>query len=118
MFFSKLIYPVSLLAFGVLGYQIGVRQNHQSHVLTITLEDVQVSQIHPAALYVRTPAGKEQRFLMDAVDRDWADPFRRHPKAHWSVELAPSPWCFNRYIVQSAVEQSDGTGLTQSIVIR
>lgn len=106
MFVTKFVLLVAFLAVGYLGYQLGAGQNHQPPVQTVTLENVQVLQIHPAALYVRTPNGKEQRYLMDALERDWASSLLQRPKSHWYLELATSPECPRRYRLQTAVEQA------------
>ena len=104
---SKFVLPIAFFAVGLLGYRLGAGQNHQLPVQTVTLENVQVMQIHPAALYVRTPNGKEQRYLMDALEQDWASGLLQLPKSHWYLKLTTSPWCSHRYLLQTAVEQSN-----------
>ena len=104
---SKSIWAASFLAVGMLGYQLGAGQRHQPVLQTVTLENVQVSQIHPAALYIRNAAGKEQRFLMDALERDWASTLQEHPGRRWHLELTTSLECPHRYRLQTAVGQAE-----------
>ena len=40
--FRNSVFTVALFAVGLLGYQLGARQNHQSPVQTVTLDHVQV----------------------------------------------------------------------------
>lgn len=107
MFFSQLIYTAGLLAFGVLGYQLGAGQSHRPTIQTVTVEDAQVTEIHPASLHVRTREGREQRFLMDALDRDWASTLFQHPGRHWYMQLETSLECPRRYILATLVEQPE-----------
>jgi hypothetical protein len=79
MRFKNSVFAVAFFAGGYLSYQLGAGQSHQPTPQTVTLDHVQVTQIHPAALYVRTPGGKEERYSMDILDRDWAHPLLQNP---------------------------------------
>ena len=68
----------------------------------VTLEQVQVIGIHPAALYVRTSTGAERRFLIDPLDQDWAHSLAESARRRWHLELEPTS-CLNRYTLRTAV---------------
>jgi hypothetical protein len=104
MLLRNSVFAVAFFAVGYWGYQIGAGQHHQPDIQTIKLENVQVSQIHPAALYVRTLAGKEQRYLMEDRDRDWARTLLQNRGRRWNMELTTSPEWPSRYTLTTLVE--------------
>jgi hypothetical protein len=90
----------------LVGYSIG----RPPQLPALTLEHVKITQIHPAALYVRDLRGQERRYLIDGVDAGWARSLAEFKGKRCFLELKPSNWCANRYTVSTVVEE---TGLAE-----
>lgn len=93
---------LGIAAAGTIGYLVGSGQSQAPPVPIVTMDHVQISQIHPAALYVRTLAGDEKRFLIDPLDPNWADTLVAHPSKRWHLELEASS-CPDRYTLRTLV---------------
>jgi hypothetical protein len=95
--------PVELLLVATVSSVIGYAIGSPSQLPKVTLEHVQVTQIHPASLYVREPNGQEKRFPIDYFDSDWARKLADYKGKRCSIELKPSSQCANRYYVSTIV---------------
>ena len=80
------------LATGLAGTLLGSYHNAPPAPLPVTLEGTTVIRVHPAALDLRTAAGQEQHFLIDPLDRQWADvlPIILESAGIWSRSPVPT----------------------------
>jgi hypothetical protein len=88
---------------GAVGYFIG----SAPHLSTVTLEHAQITQIYPAALYVRAANGQEQRYPIDSLDAGWAASLADSQGKRYSLELKLSSQCPNRYTVSTMLADTD-----------
>jgi hypothetical protein len=87
---------------GAVGYFIG----SAPRLHTVMLEHAQITQIHPAALYIRAANGQEQRYPIDSLDAGWAESLADNQGKRYSLELKPSSQCPNRYTVSTVLAEA------------
>jgi hypothetical protein len=102
---SKSTLLLGIFVAGGIGYAVGSSRSSQSVVKTVTVEHARVSEVHPAALYLRTETGTEQRYPIYDVDRNWASSLLQHPGGRWYLELESNRECPGRYTLRTLVEE-------------
>jgi hypothetical protein len=100
---SKFALLLASAASGAIGYLIGSTPLHH----TVTLEHVAIASIHPAALDVLTEDGKEHRYPIYDLNRDWASTLIKNPGHHWHLQLESSNECPSRYFIRTLEEDNE-----------
>jgi hypothetical protein len=100
---SKSALLLASAASGAIGYLIGSTPPHH----TVTLAHVAIASIHPAALHVLTEDGKEHRYPIYDLNRDWASPLVKNPGRHWYLQLESSSECPSRYFIRTLEEDKE-----------
>jgi hypothetical protein len=100
---SKFALLLVSAASSAIGYLIGSTPVHH----TVTLEHVAIASIHPAGLDVLTEDGKEHRYSIYDLNRDWASTLINNPGHHWYLQLESSSECPSRYIIGTLEEEKE-----------
>ena len=73
------------LATGLAGFVLGSYRSEPPVPLPLMLNGVTITGVHPAALDLQTAGGQGRHFLIDPLDRQWADPFVHEAGKNWHL---------------------------------